>query len=171
MANQLISGIAKANGFTPEEQLILQIGLSPMLNAMGGTGGGGGMGRTRGGQSNPFISMAMALAGLMLLEQQLKKQAVSQNLNPSKGPATVGGAVINLAQLLLGNSSASTGTQAPTQVAKPPLKLTPALTAAQVSLNNPSMTSMTNAATVLDAFTAPPKKKPQPIDMSGIGMP
>jgi len=122
MTNALVQNISKARGFDPQEQLILQIALGGILG--GNNGGGMNYGSTygpRGGygsraKQDPWMSMIMTLAGLLLAQKAMQKASVAQSLNPQNGTPTVGQSALSLAKMLLTGPS-PTQSQAPLQQA------------------------------------------------------
>jgi hypothetical protein len=132
MTNALVQNIAKAKGFDPQEQLILQIALGGILG--GNNGGALGMGArpSYNKQSNPWMGMITTLAGLLLAQ---------------KGTPTIGQSAMSLAKMLI--SSPSQGQPNPTQT--PIQKIAP-LQQAQASLTNPTAQTLQNSSNTLATF-------------------
>ena len=147
MTNALVQNIAKAKGFDPQEQLILQIALGGILG--GNNGGALGMGArpSYNKQSNPWMGMITTLAGLLLAQKAMQKTSVAQTLNPQNGTPTIGQSAMSLAKMLI--SSPSQGQPNPSHT--PIQKIAP-LQQAQASLTNPTAQTLQNSSNTLATF-------------------
>ena len=180
MISPFIQNLGKAKGFSQDEQLVLQIALSGILGNKGGSMGGmntmGGMGGMGGSKSNPFLSMALTLATLLVTHQALQKMSVSQGLqSPGQGQGQ-GGAInrVSPQSLSLAANMASAPSGAGPQPLASPQKIAPliphtpttpttpttplitGLQAAQNSLTLPSINSLAQSQQAQQALAAMP---------------
>lgn len=152
MTNALVQNIAKAKGFDPQEQLILQIALGGILGGNNGGGMGMGMGvgsrPTYNQQSNPWMGMIMTLAGLLLAQKAMQKTGVAQTLNPQNGTPTIGQSAMALAKMLISSPSQ----QGQPNLAQAPIQAIAPLQQAQASLTNPNNQNLQNSNNTLATF-------------------
>jgi hypothetical protein len=164
MISPFIQNLGKAKGFSQDEQLVLQIALGGILGNKGGSMGSmGSMGSK--GQSNPFVSMAMTLAALLVTHQALTKMGVSQSLQQGSGPNQVSPQTLGLAANMTALQSVQSA-----QSYQSPQKIAPTypLQAAMGSLTNPSLNSLSQSQQTQQSLSALPtitqaqKQKSQP---------